>query len=74
MAKTSMEMLGSAGLFEGLSKKELAMIHKQAREGEFPAGEVVVTEGRVRRRLPSDPQRQGPRDHREADRRHARAG
>lgn len=45
MAKTSMEMLGSAGLFEGLSKKELAMIHKQAREGEFPAGEVVVTEG-----------------------------
>lgn len=45
MPKSSLEMLGSVGLFEGLSKKELSQIHKQAREGEFPAGDVVVTEG-----------------------------
>lgn len=45
MPKTSLEMLGSVGLFEGLSKKELSQIHRQARDGEFPAGEVVVNEG-----------------------------
>jgi CRP-like cAMP-binding protein len=45
MPKTSLELLGSVGLFEGLSKKELTQIHRQAREGEFPAGEVIVNEG-----------------------------
>ena len=45
MPKDSLEMLGSVGLFEGLSKKELAQIHRQARIGEFPAGDVVVNEG-----------------------------
>ena len=45
MPKTSLQMLARVGLFEGLSKKELAQIHRQAREGEFPAGEVIVTEG-----------------------------
>jgi CRP-like cAMP-binding protein len=32
-------------LFEGLSKKELSQIHKQAREGEFQPDEVIVNEG-----------------------------
>lgn len=45
MPKTSLQMLGSVGLFEGLSQKELSKIHAQAREGEFPADEVVVEEG-----------------------------
>ena len=45
MPKTSLQLLGSVGLFEGLSKKELTQVHKQAREGEFSAGDVIVTEG-----------------------------
>ena len=45
MPKTSLQLLGSVGLFEGLSQKELTQVHKQAREGEFSAGEVIVTEG-----------------------------
>jgi CRP-like cAMP-binding protein len=45
MPKNSLEMLGSAGLFEGLSKKELNQIHRQAREGEFNAGDTIVNEG-----------------------------
>jgi len=45
MPKSSLQMLGSVGLFEGLSKKELSQIHKQAREGEFQPDEVIVNEG-----------------------------
>lgn len=45
MAKNSLQMLGSVGLFEGLSKKELTQVYRQAREGEFSAGDVIVTEG-----------------------------
>jgi CRP/FNR family transcriptional regulator, cyclic AMP receptor protein len=45
MPKSSLQMLGSVGLFEGLSKKELSQIHKQAREGEFLPDEVIVNEG-----------------------------
>lgn len=45
MPKTSLQMLGSVGLFEGLSKKELSQIHRQAREGEFMPDEVIVNEG-----------------------------
>ena len=45
MTKTSLKMLGSVGLFEGLSQKELTQIHRQAREGEFETEDVIVTEG-----------------------------
>ena len=45
MPKSPLQLLGSVGLFEGLSKKELSQIHKQAREGEFQPDEVIVTEG-----------------------------
>ena len=45
MPKTSLQMLGSVGLFEGLSQKELSQIHRQAREGEFEPEDVIVTEG-----------------------------
>ena len=45
MPKTSLQLLGSVGLFEGLSQKELSQVHRQAREGEFSAGDVIVTEG-----------------------------
>jgi CRP/FNR family transcriptional regulator, cyclic AMP receptor protein len=45
MPKTSLQLLGSVGLFEGLSQKELTQVHRQAREGEFSAGDVIVTEG-----------------------------
>jgi CRP-like cAMP-binding protein len=45
MPKTSLDMLGSVGLFEGLSKRELSQIHKTAREGEFMPEETIVTEG-----------------------------
>lgn len=45
MPKTSLDMLGSVGLFEGLSKRELSQIHRTAREGEFMPEEVIVTEG-----------------------------
>lgn len=45
MPKTSLQLLGSVGLFEGLSQKELTQVHRQAREGEFTAGDVIVTEG-----------------------------
>ena len=45
MPKTSLQLLGSVGLFEGLSQKELTQVHRQAREGEFSPEEVIVTEG-----------------------------
>jgi CRP-like cAMP-binding protein len=45
MPKTPLQMLGSVGLFEGLSQKELNQVHRQARQGEFSAGDVIVTEG-----------------------------
>ena len=45
MPKTSLQLLGSVGLFEGLSQKELSQIHRQAREGEFEPEDVIVTEG-----------------------------
>ncbi|MGH2783720.1 MAG: cyclic nucleotide-binding domain-containing protein [Actinomycetota bacterium] len=45
MPKSSLQMLGSVGLFEGLSQKELTQIHHQAREGEFQPEDIIVTEG-----------------------------
>ena len=45
MPKSSLQMLASVGLFEGLSKKELSQIHSQAREGEFAPEDVIVSEG-----------------------------
>jgi CRP-like cAMP-binding protein len=44
-SKTTIEMLGSVGLFEGLSRRELGMIHKQAREMDYPEGKTIVKEG-----------------------------
>jgi CRP-like cAMP-binding protein len=38
-------MLGSVGLFEGLSNKELSQISKASRTVEFPTGSVIVKEG-----------------------------
>ena len=44
-SKTPLEMLGSAGLFEGLSKRELQQILSQTREMTFPEGKTIVKEG-----------------------------
>lgn len=43
--KSPVQMLGSVGLFEGLSKKELSQISKAARQVEFEAGSAIVKEG-----------------------------
>jgi CRP-like cAMP-binding protein len=43
--RSAAQMLGSVGLFEGLSSKELNQIKKSAREVEFPAGMAIVKEG-----------------------------
>lgn len=43
--KSAAQMLGSVGLFEGLSSKELSQISKSAREVDFEAGSVIVKEG-----------------------------
>jgi CRP-like cAMP-binding protein len=43
--KSAVQMLGSVGLFEGLSRKELTQISKSAREVEFEAGSAIVKEG-----------------------------
>jgi CRP-like cAMP-binding protein len=43
--KSAAQMLGSVGLFEGLSAKELSQIHKASRQVEFPAGMDIVREG-----------------------------
>ena len=43
--KSPLEMLACVTLFEGLSRKELLAIEKQAHEVEFPAGATIVTQG-----------------------------
>jgi len=43
--KSAAQMLGSVGLFEGLSNKELSQISKSAREVEFEPGSAIVKEG-----------------------------
>jgi len=43
--KSAVQMLGSVGLFEGLSAKELNQISKAGREVQFPAGSTIVKEG-----------------------------
>ena len=43
--KSSLDLLGSVGLFEGLSRKELSAIHRQSKEMEFAPGKTIVKEG-----------------------------
>ena len=43
--KSPAAMLASVGLFEGLSKRELSQVQSASRDVEFPAGQVIVTEG-----------------------------
>ena len=43
--KSATQMLGSVGLFEGLSTKELSQIQKASRQVEFSAGSEIVKEG-----------------------------
>jgi len=43
--KSPAQMLGSVGLFEGLSRRELAQIERMSRRVEFPAGSTIVKEG-----------------------------
>jgi CRP/FNR family transcriptional regulator, cyclic AMP receptor protein len=43
--KTPIEMLSCVDLFEGLSRKELLAIERNARHVEFPAGATIVTQG-----------------------------
>ena len=46
MAKDKpVDMLGTVGLFEGLSRKELRQIHQMGKEVSFPAGRAIVKEG-----------------------------
>ena len=43
--KSPVDMLGRAGIFEGLSRKDLNEILASAKEMEYPEGKTVVTEG-----------------------------
>jgi CRP-like cAMP-binding protein len=43
--KKAVEMLGSVPLFEGLSKRELDTIYREAKEIEFEAGHDIVEQG-----------------------------
>ena len=43
--KESVDMLGSVPLFEGLSKKELDLIYREAKQSEFEAGHDIVEQG-----------------------------
>jgi CRP/FNR family cyclic AMP-dependent transcriptional regulator len=43
--KSLTELLGSVGLFEGLSKRELSQIEAAGKEVKFSAGRTIVTEG-----------------------------
>ena len=43
--KEAVEMLGSVPLFEGLSKRELDLIYREAKQTEFEAGHTIVEQG-----------------------------
>ena len=43
--KSPVQMLGSVGLFEGLSRRELGLVQKMSRQVEFPPGTTIVKEG-----------------------------
>jgi CRP/FNR family transcriptional regulator, cyclic AMP receptor protein len=43
--KSLTDLLGSVGLFEGLSKRELNQIEKAGKEVSFSPGRTIVTEG-----------------------------
>ena len=50
-ADTAIDMLSKVDLFDGLSRKELALVHGCAREHSFAAGSVIVREGATDRRF-----------------------
>jgi CRP-like cAMP-binding protein len=43
--KEAVDMLGSVPLFEGLSKKELDLIYREAKQTEFEPGHDIVEQG-----------------------------